>query len=454
MGTTSVIKESTVKDFLEVIFRRKWIILGVVCVSTILVMFLNFREQAVYESTGKMLVKRGETAGVFNNAIRTLTWEEEIASQIEMVKSQVVIDGAKELIRKYLPEDYMTDAEINYNSVGSGVITRSNVLWVSYTDLDPVFCEASANAIINSYKDYYQRVRTPPEMEDFFSEELNIVKDDLEYWRERKVKLEKEWGLVDIDTQSRNTLERMERYQTDLDVVRQDILYLEGIIENLANFRDLDIETLAAITVNFTETTSKRSALESYKEKLIDLKMKESEMSVMYTEDHKELKKVKNQISDIYALMESEITAAIDIQKRRLSILNDKETSLSGMLADITIEKNAYPEREVELDRIDKAIAGLEIRYSKLQEQHMSSRISVASNPEWSITILAPASRAAQKKTRDYVRMALGPLFSLVIALGFAFFVDNLDHSIKNVSEAEELLGLQVLSSFPDLDRK
>ena len=83
----------------------------------------------------------------------------------------------------------------------------------------------------------------------------------------------------------------------------------------------------------------------------------------------------------------------------------------------------------------------------------MSAKISVASNPEWNITILSPASPAYQKKTRDYVRMALGPMFSLVVALGFAFFVDNLDHSIKNVAEAEETLGCQVLASFPDSEQ-
>ncbi|HUV37296.1 MAG TPA: hypothetical protein VMX58_10195, partial [Patescibacteria group bacterium] len=70
------------------------------------------------------------------------------------------------------------------------------------------------------------------------------------------------------------------------------------------------------------------------------------------------------------------------------------------------------------------------------------------------VTILNPASPGYRKKTRDYVRMALGPVFSLIVALGFAFFIDNLDHSIKNVSDAEESLNLQVLASFPDRERK
>ena len=84
----------------------------------------------------------------------------------------------------------------------------------------------------------------------------------------------------------------------------------------------------------------------------------------------------------------------------------------------------------------------------------MASKISIASNPEWTVTILNPASSSYQQKTRDYVRIALGPMFSIFVALGFAFFLDNLDHSIKSVSEAEETLNLHVLASFPDSRRK
>jgi hypothetical protein len=49
-----------------------------------------------------MLVKRGQSEGVFNTYVRTLPWEEDIASQIEMVKSQIVIEGAQEKLSEDL----------------------------------------------------------------------------------------------------------------------------------------------------------------------------------------------------------------------------------------------------------------------------------------------------------------------------------------------------------------
>ncbi|MCK4538580.1 MAG: hypothetical protein KAV42_07290 [Candidatus Krumholzibacteria bacterium] len=454
MEKKTVQKESTIKDFLEVIFRRKWIILGVVLVSTTLVIGLNLRESAIFESTGKMLVRRGEASGVFNNNVRTLTWEEEISSQIEMVKSQVVIDRARELVVDFLPEGYSSSEKIDFERVQSGVIATSNVLWVSYSGLHPVFCEASVNAIINSYKEYYQMVRTPPEMEDFFSSEMNSVKTDIEYWRERKTRMEKKWGLVDIQSQVRNTLTRLEGYRSDLDEVRDEKIQLVGIIENLEEFESVGVEQMATITSVLTGDLNRKSKLEQYTEQLVKLRISESELAVKYTDDHMEMKTVRWQIEDVLSYMEVEIQASVEIQKKRLDIVTSREENLVNLMAVMDGEKISYPEKEGELHRINKTLEILEERLDLLQEQHLNSRINMASNPEWSITILAPATRAYQKKTRDYVRMALGPLFSLIIALGFAFFMDNLDHSIKNVNEAEDALGFQVLSSFPDLDSK
>ena len=454
MEKTPAIKESTVKDFFEVIFRRKWIIIGVVFISTVLVIFLNLREPAVFESVARMLVKRGEASGVFNSRVRVLPWEEEIGSQIEMVRSRVVLDRAYELLPLYFPEGYKTDQKIGYANVGSGVISTSNVLWVSYTCLDPVFAEASVNAIVNSYKAYYQQVRTPPEMEDFFSLELNRLNEDLEYWRNRKTVLEKEWGIIDIRVQGENLLKQIEIYRAELEKVRKDRKELDNMINSLQNFRELDIDMQAALESSFMTGISKQSAIEQYLGVLLELRLEESKLAGAYTDDHKKLKQLRKQISDIYVLLEKELSFAVTVRINRRELIRNREKDLEAMVSAIVVEKDTYPEKDVELNRVDETIERLSHSYSELKKQHMNSKISLASNPEWTVTMLSPASKASQKKTRDYVRMALGPIFSLVIALGFAFFIDNLDHSIKNISEAEETLGFQVLSSFPDMGRK
>ncbi|HEY5132248.1 MAG TPA: Wzz/FepE/Etk N-terminal domain-containing protein [Candidatus Krumholzibacteriaceae bacterium] len=454
METVEVKRESTVKDFLEVIFRRKWIIIGIVAVATVVVIVLTLRQPAEYESTAKVLIKRGEAAGVFDRNVRTLNWEEEIASQIEMVKSQTVVGKAQTNISKFFPTGYKTDRKIVLARVNSGVITTSNVIWVTYSSEDPVFCEAAVNAIVNAYREYYANTRTPPEMEDFFSQEIDRLQEELEYWRDHKEKVLKDGDIVDIEEQRRSLLARIANYENELDDVVRERKDKEAVIGRLDSLLGAGVEDLAAVSSDLTGSQLEGDLMKDLRIKLQELRMKESELEGKYTDKNPEIQRIQKQIEDQRGMVVGEIRAQILLNKNKLAIIIQREETLRGLVARLELDKSKYPQAEVELERIDAALEKLKKTYDNVVEQQMEARISRASNPEWTVTILNPASQAYRKKTRDYVRMALGPAFSLIVALGLAFFIDNLDHSIKNISEAEESLGLSVLASFPETNRR
>ncbi len=449
---TEARKESTVKDFLEVIFRRKWILIGIVAATSIVVLILSLRQPAVYESTAKMLVKRGETPGVFDRNVRTLDWEEEIASQIEMVKSQAVGQRAQEILPRYLPAGYPAGRRIELSRLNSGVITTSNVLWVSYTGPDPVFCEAAVNATVYAYQQYYTTYRTPPQMEDFFSGEIERLKGELEFWRAAKEKALTQWSIVDIQDQRRTVLTRLDMYQTELDKVIGQRKEKEAAIARLDSLKANEAEGIAAVSSGLTGSQIEDDIIRDLRVKLQDLLIKESELSGRVTDKNEELIRIRKQVDDVRAMIIAEIQTQIDMSRTQLAIIVQRESALRDLVQRVAAEKELYPQRMVELDRINAELDKVQKTYDDVVDENMAAKISLASNPEWAVTILDPASKAARKKTRDYVRMALGPFFSLIVGLGLAFFFDNLDHSIKNVSEAEEMLGLSVLSSFPDTE--
>ena len=454
METVDVRKESTVKDALEVIFRRKWIILGIVLIATALVVVLNMRKPAEYESSAKVLIKRGEPQGIFDRGVRTLNWEEEIASQIEMVKSQTVALNAQRIVPQFYPEGYTTDRTILLAKINAGVVTTSNVIWVTYGADDPVFVEAAVNAIVTAYREYYSNTKTPPEMEDFFSQEIERLKEEMEYWREHKEKVLREGDIIDIEAQRRNLLARIAAYEDDVDEVVRERRDLEAVIGRLDSLLDLPIEDLAAISSDLTGSQLEEQLMKELRVRLQELRIKESEYEGKYTEKNVEVQRIRQRIEDMRQMVLSEIRTQILLNKNKLLIVVRKEETLRHLLATLEIETSRFPKAEIELDRVDAALSKLKKTYDNVVDQEMQAKISRASNPEWTVTILNPASPAYQKKTRDYVRMALGPIFSLIIALGLAFFIDSLDHSIKNIADAEENLGLSVLASFPETGRK
>jgi len=447
-------KESTIKDFLEVLFRRKWVIFGIVFFSVLMVILLNMKEPALYESVSTMLVKRGQAEGVFNQNIRTLPWEEDIASQIEMVKSQIVIESAQEKLSKYLPDDYLSIPRLSLGGVDAGVVSTSNVIWVKYVSGDPALCEAAVNAITNAYREHYVKVKTPPEMDDFFSEELKILNEEIEYWRDRKIKTGQKWGIVNLGKQESFVLQRLEQYVRDFDDIVKEKSQLEEILEKLIDVEGKSINEIYGVYDNLLGGKSKKSNMDNMYENLIDLKMEEVVLVDKYTDNNRELIKVRNNIRNIEEMLKEELEIIIKVKKTKLEMLESRKQLLAQLMGKLELRKSSFSEKEVEVDRINLALQRVEKAYNELLDKQMSARISLASNPEWKVTILTPATDAGRQKARDYVRIALGPFFSLLFSIGFAFFIDNLDHSIKNVTEAEETLGINVLASFPDAEAK
>jgi uncharacterized protein involved in exopolysaccharide biosynthesis len=370
------------------------------------------------------------------------------------VKSQTVVSRAQSLVSKFYPAGYSANKKIVLARVNSGVVTTSNVIWVTYNSEDPVFCEAAVNAIVNAYREYYTNTRTPPEMEDFFSQEIDRLQEELAYWRAHKEKVLKDGDIVDIQEQRHNLLARIGTYDSELDNVIRERREKETVIARLDSLLGAGVEDLAAVSSDLTGSLLESDLMKNLRIRLQELKLKQSELEGKYTDKNVEIQRIRKQIDDLHGMVLSEIRAQILLNKNKLAIIVQREETLRGLLARLQAATSRYPQAEVELERIDAALDKLKKTYDNVVEQEMEAKISRASNPEWTVTILNPASEARRTKTRDYVRMALGPAVSLIAALGLAFFVDSLDHSIKNISEAEESLGLSVLASFPETGRK
>jgi capsular polysaccharide biosynthesis protein len=108
------------------------------------------------------------------------------------------------------------------------------------------------------------------------------------------------------------------------------------------------------------------------------------------------------------------------------------------------------PDHERHLAEIDQMISSLSEKYKMLLGRQSEAEIARAGYPEWDVSILADAGAPYKKKTRDFVRLALGPILSIVIGLGLAFFLESMDHSVKSRAEAEEYLDTPVLATISE----
>lgn len=452
--STEIRQETTLRDFLNVLFRRKWLILSVVCLATVTVAYLNAKKPAFWESTSRILVERGEQEDVFTSRVRYLSWEEEVSSQIEVILSEVVFSGAGKIFSDSLAaRGRSTDAVFNPGRVRASVVGESNVYAIRYTDLNPKLAQLGCQAMTESFRDYYLKQKAPPELEEFFFTQISDVKSDLEHWQAKRREFLNEKQFFGMVEESRMLLGRLGNMEQELIALDADVSAQESRVNNLFELTQKSGKELAnELAMRLSSQVSiQRAMVETIKLNLQTLNMRREELLQKYTERHPEVIAVDEQITDLHDGLKREIENAYQIESQELQSLYTERATLAAEIEESKRKLNELPDKDHELSKYDIQIDNLKNKYELLLKKQSETDIAIAGRTKWDVTVLSDASSPYSKKTNDYLRLALGPLLSIVVGLGLAFFLETLDHSVKTMSDAEEYLEVPVLATISEV---
>ncbi len=446
-------QEATVRDFLNVIFRRKLLIISIVAITTVLVLLLNTMQPRIFESNSRILIQRGERQSALSAGVRYLSWEEDVSSQLEVILSEAVFSQARQFFTDSVNAGRLPKGMLfNPGSVRADVIGESNVFAIRYTDLNPMACQIGCAVVTQAYSDYYRVRKAPPELTEFFEREQEKIRSDLAYWREQKNEFLKKEKFFGMSEEGHFLLDKLSRYELYLSDVKTEVATQKLKVETLKAITLLSGEELEdKLVLSVVPSSLQQNIIFNVKDALQTLRIKEEEYKSKYTEKHPEMIALEKQINDLHSALRKEVDNAYQIEK---SILDEFIIKLNAAEEDIEEARaaiEAVPGKETKLNEITHRIALLEEKFMKLSEKEDQSMIALAGSPEWDVIVISPASPPYQKKTKDYVRMALGPFLSLVVALGLSFFLESVDHSLNNIAEVEEYLGTRVLTTISEM---
>ena len=199
-------QETSIRDFLDVVFRRKWVILGIIAFTTLLVIGIDMRRPDMWESTSRVLVKRGEQPTLLTPQRYILPWAEDVASVVQLILSEDVFKGARAAFADSLATGrYPKDWAFNPASVHSSVVGESNVFTISYSDPRPAICTLGCNVVTDAFRDFYRKSNSPPSVGDYFVSRLSDTRAELEAERVARNQYmnEQDWspGTVPVDAQ-------------------------------------------------------------------------------------------------------------------------------------------------------------------------------------------------------------------------------------------------------------
>ncbi|MFN8587809.1 MAG: hypothetical protein U0704_08380 [Candidatus Eisenbacteria bacterium] len=440
-------RQATMREFFAVLFRRRWFIIGLFVVVTATVMTISLTTPTTYSSSGRVLVIRGERQSALNPGRQLFSdWEQELASEVANVRSTPVMERTRALLDERAKAAGRPAPKINYGAVDVEVMGKSNVLGIGYTDLDAEVAQQICDALLTSYVEYRQNRQRLGQPESFFIAKLDSLNGEIEKRLVERQQIGVSSGVTNAGDQARewgNQLGSIEQKRNDAAADLAEANRTLRAMRDLQRNPDIDLPTLGMPFTN-------ESALVGLKQKIMEQQARIATLRERYRDESAEVQNAMETLETLQALLRKEVDARLVMYSSRIEVLQARLEVYDRDLATLRTRLGLIPGSQRHLDDLDSEIKSLRDRYAEFAKARDQAQITANTSQERSVVLLNPAGIAVAQNTRDYVRMALAPAFSLVVGIGLAFFIDGLDMTVRTAGQAEEYLEIPVFATLSE----
>lgn len=450
-STPGVARQATMREFFAVLFRRRWLIIGLFFVVTATVLTISFTTPTSYSSSGRVLLIRGERQSALSPG-RALfgEWEQDLASEVANVRSAPVLDRARELLAERVRKSGRPAPTLHAGSVDVEVMGKSNVLGIGYSDLDPAVAHLVCDAVLTAYVEYRQNRQRLGRPESFFTAKLESLNVEIENRLAQREALATRSGVTSALDQAREwsgLLGALEQRRNETAADFAESQHSLQAMRELQQHPEIDLPTLGLPFTN-------ESALVGLKQKIMEQQAHIAKLRERYRDDAPEVQNAMETLETLQALLRKEVDARLTMSQSRIDML---QARLAVHDRDIRLLRERLaqiPASQRQQDDFDAEIKTLRSRSDEFARARDQALITANTSQERSVVLLNPAGPAVAQNTRDYVRVALAPGFSVVIGIGLAFFIDGLDITVRTAGQAEEYLDIPVLATLSERRRK
>lgn len=444
-------RDTTLRDLISVLFKRKWLILSLFLVVTVLVVGRTVMQEDTYSADARVLLKRqGARTSVLERNPRVLPWVEVVETELEVIKTEAVMQRAIEKLARP-NDDFPEGVEMGVfglsRRIDVGVMNESNVLYVQGTALEPRLAVAITNAVAEAYVEHHRELFKLPDVQNTFVARADSVFAALDAARMERQEILDEFGLTDFQDEERQMIRQREVVRSELIELDRQIARLEIEVEDISSMVDR-----ASVEVPFVFNTGSIQG-GAIAGTIGRLKKVESDLEAMrgrYTEAHPERQKLERSRLQLVRDLEDGVNALVTTKTHELRVARSEAASLRRALVDIESRLARIPDATRRLASLNTRIDALQDQYETFAEYIADSQATAGSFEDYGATIISRALRAELNAKGDLVRLALAPLLALMAGIFISFYLENMDHSLGTREDVERHLDIPVLASFPE----
>jgi uncharacterized protein involved in exopolysaccharide biosynthesis len=437
---------------LSVVFKRKWLILTFFLVTSALVGVKVMTTPETWSADATLMLQRQGRTSVMENSARALPWVEVMESEVEIARSVPVLQLARAKLQeptKDFPEGIDMSMGALGSMISSGGVGESNVVYITSTASQYMRAIRIANTVAEAYVEYHKKMFALPDAASAVKIQADSTLKALSELQEERQRVLNEAGSTDLKTEEANLHLLRRQLRSALSELEVQTSTLQAQIAAIPK----DVDGISSdlpfnLQRGFTQPEVMMTSLEKYRKSQQRLE----ELKTQYTEAHPKVKAAEIDLEQTRDALQTSIHQLVTLKTEELNVANAKRKGILRQIHELDTQLAKMPDFTRRVSFLDTQISSAEKQYAVLNAKYVDTHLSQVSYQDYGVSLLSPAVSAYKNTRGDLVRMALAPLLSLLAGIGLAFYLENLDHSMKTREDVEHHLEIPVLASFPDVD--
>ena len=455
MERDSPLNGPSLSQYLWIVKRHRWKLLGFVVFSVIATVIVSKRLTPLYESTAVIDIDRQTPAAVLGaestNAVNSTDVENYLTTQEQIVQSDAVLrpvvekyhlltPAMRKLANDRLLSSRLKDAPIELHGLKITRPLHTFLLLISYRSPDPQLSADVVNEIARSYirHTYDIRYQAASQMTGYMEKQLEELKAKMERSAGALANLERDLDVINPEEKTNVFSARLLHLDNDLTAAQVDRATKE------AAYNAVKSGSLPA-----AEASEQGEQLRELEGKLNESTERFAEVKTQFGSSHPVYKKAASQVSELQLevdLLRRRIVERVDIDYQqavnRESLLRQDMTRAKAEFDQMNARSFEYKALKQEADT-DKALYEeliRKIREAGINASFEGSSIRLAD-------VARPALYPSFPKTTLNALLAL--LGSTLIGLSIILLMDALDTTVLDSEHLQRELRVPLLPSLP-----
>ncbi len=472
-------QESTLREYLRVLIKRKWTVLLTLIGVFVAVAIATLKMTPIYESAGSIAVNKTDPSLVNFKDSGAMTVDyldpADMDTEVKILQSDLLAlqvirqlqlydrpefgGRADHASRKALAPDPLqadqprTSVMLAMFKAGLRVtlVPNSRIIEIHYRSANPELAANIVNTLASTYveQNFKTKFESTMQAADWLSKQLVDLQMKVETSQEKLVKYQKEHDILGIDEKQIITTQKLDELNKNLTAAESERMQKESLYR-LIQSGDPDIISTTALGDSGTPgPNSGSSLLENLRAKQADLKIQAADLNTQFGPAYPKLAQLNNQLKEIEFQIQAEIRKTAAKVRSQYQAALQRENMLRDALDKQKQEANKLNESAIEYSLLKRDVETNRQLYEGLLEKLKEAGVTAGLRSS-NLKIVNAARVATAPSEPNLPRnLTFAFVLGLTSGIGLAFLLENLDNTVRTPEQAQIIAGLPSLGMIP-----